>query len=586
MAIISIAACLFGISCLSSRSSRSPLLWPSDMRFPPLLCLRTSPSTLRSLRPLPSLSSSCPLHTSLSRPNSSQSQSDLPVDGATDLSHSHFISSASASSDFNPAQTPNAGQDIAHSLTAQWEGKLSPTTSHLFKLIVPLPAPGCQPGQAPTPRPTAFLLHPSQPLSHLSRLISGSLPPPYAHSDISYLALTGSESDVDTHLRNAEKSSDNSSTDVDDYAGRDEGGPLLTERKGEGGRWQEVAWSQSTDLSDFIKQSCLNEKFKIVISPERDRDGAQLKGKETELRELVLQVIIPSFASRTHYIRKRLLSLTKDLDTLNKEKRRIDYAAHKGAQRLAVMALGGGVVYWGTVIRFTFFTDAGWDMMEPVTWATGFAALLGSAAFLIYHNREVSYSSLLDLSITARQRKLYAEAGLDLEKWTEMVAEAKALRREIERIAADYDIEWRGELEGLEKIDNQEGARGGSPKVGLPGVEIGKKKEDVRENVDAKDGSKEGERKEVKEENETKQQEEEGKVETAKIDVDKTIDEASELAEESEGQRSRTKAAERKGEVIDSADDDKGSKTRKGEGQESDSVTKGRAAAKKVINEK
>lgn len=292
------------------------------MRFPPLLCLRASPSTLRSLRPLPSLKSSCPLHTSLSRPNSSQSQSDLPVDGATDLSHSHFISSASASSDFNPAQTPNAGQDVAHSLTAQWEGKLSPTTSHLFKLIVPLPAPGCQPGQAPTPRPTAFLLHPSQPLSHLSRLISGSLPPPYAHSDISYLALTGSESDVDTHLRNAEKSSDNSSTDVDDYAGRDEGGPFLTERKGEGGRWQEVAWSQSTDLSDFIKQSCLNEKFKIVISPERDRDGAQLKGKETELRELVLQVIIPSFASRTHYIRKRLLSLTKDLDTLNKEKRR------------------------------------------------------------------------------------------------------------------------------------------------------------------------------------------------------------------------------------------------------------------------
>lgn len=250
------------------------------------------------------------------------------------------------------------------------------------------------------------------------------------------------------------------------------------------------------------------------------------------------------------------------------------------------MALGGGVVYWGTIIRFTFFTDAGWDMMEPVTWATGFAALLGSAAFLIYHNREVSYSSLLDLSITARQRKLYAEAGLDLEKWTEMVAEAKALRKEIERIAADYDIEWRGELEGLEKVGSREGAGGGSPRVGLPGVEIGEKKEDVRENVDAKDGSKEGERKEMEEENETKLQGEEGKVETEKIDVDKTIDEASELAEESGEQRSRTKAAQRNGEVMDSSDDDKGSKTRKGEEQESDSVTKGRAAAKKVINEK
>ena len=37
-----------------------------------------------------------------------------------------------------------------------------------------------------------------------------------------------------------------------------------------------------------------------------------------------------------------------------------------------------------------------------------------------YHNREVSYSSLLDLSITARQRSLYDKHGLDIEKWTEM----------------------------------------------------------------------------------------------------------------------------------------------------------------------
>lgn len=29
-----------------------------------------------------------------------------------------------------------------------------------------------------------------------------------------------------------------------------------------------------------------------------------------------------------------------------------------------------------------FFTDAGWDVMEPVTWAVGFGGLLASAAFL------------------------------------------------------------------------------------------------------------------------------------------------------------------------------------------------------------
>lgn len=58
--------------------------------------------------------------------------------------------------------------------------------------------------------------------------------------------------------------------------------------------------------------------------------------------------------------------------------------------------------------------------MEPVTWATGFGALLASCAFLVYHNREVSYSSLLDLSITARQQRLYDEHGLNIEQWTEM----------------------------------------------------------------------------------------------------------------------------------------------------------------------
>ena len=44
----------------------------------------------------------------------------------------------------------------------------------------------------------------------------------------------------------------------------------------------------------------------------------------------------------------------------------------------------------------------------------------GLSADCRYHNREVSYSSLLDLSITARQRALYDKHGLDIEKWTEM----------------------------------------------------------------------------------------------------------------------------------------------------------------------
>ncbi|WVQ72759.1 hypothetical protein IAR50_002319 [Cryptococcus sp. DSM 104548] len=525
------------------------------------------------------------IHSTHLLPNSSK-PSALPVSNATDLSHAHFISSASSSSDFNPTQTPHAGQDLAESLTHEWKGHVSPTTSHLFKLIIPLPEfkRGVREGE-PDVRPTAFLLHPSQPLSHLSRLISGSLTPPYAHSDIAYLALTGEKDDVDSHLRKAEESDAEPSTSNDQAVhdpsspeSRDDGGPFLRERKSDAGRWQEVSWSQSTDLSDFIKQACLNERFKIVISPTRYWDGSELEQGQKGLPDVVLQVTIPSFASRTIYIRKRLLGLSKELDKLTRQKKEIDLKAHKGAQKLAVAALSGGVFYWGTVIHFTFFTEAGWDQMEPVTWATGFAALLGSAAFLIYHNREVSYSSLLDLSITARQRRLYGEAGLDLDRWTEMVSEAKTLRREIERIAADYDMEWKGELEGLEREEED----GRKRKMGEGGVEVGvgKRKKDVQEHVDAY-SSMQPEPQTVVEDG--KEGEGEGEGKTEKIDIDKTIDEADELASQTENQKSRSSAAERK---SDPGESDKGSRARRGEGNESEGEMRGRQAAQKIINEK
>ncbi|WWC70428.1 uncharacterized protein I206_104379 [Kwoniella pini CBS 10737] len=520
----------------------------------------------------------------------STSKQSTGIEGATDLSHAHFISSASPSSDFNPSQTPNAGQNLdeqdlstlstsdlnspsikspnGENNLSKWQGKLSPTSSHLFKLLIPLPTSSNSDDNS---RQTAFLLHPSQPLSHLTRLILGSLPKnkKWIECEINYMSVTGEAKDLDSHLRNANEEEQ----EQEQKEKRQEGGPFLNERNKEKGRFQEVSWSQSTDLSDFVKQSCLNEKFKIVITPTLDENenSSTINQSKQKNEELILEVIIPSFASRTHYIRRRLMSLTKELDKMTKQKKIIDYQAHKGAQRLAVAALGGGVVYWAAVIRWTFFTDAGWDLMEPVTWATGFAALLGSAAFLIYHNREVSYSSLLDLSITARQRKLYDEAGLDIEKWTEMVSEAKTLRKEINRIASDYDIEWKGELENLAEIskkdkqlkdNNTSSSDSNSLTSTSNGEKINQKNEQNKEKVN-----------EVNEE---------------KLDIDKTIEEASELAEQSENKRSKEKSSQRKGEVIDSNlnkdEGDRGSKARKGQEKESDSELQGKKRAKEIID--
>ena len=81
------------------------------------------------------------------------------------------------------------------------------------------------------------------------------------------------------------------------------------------------------------------------------------------------------------------------------------------------------------------------------------------------------------------------------------MAEAKGIRKEIIRIAADYDIEWKGELENLART--------------------------ARRSMAARQGG-----------------------EAKKIDIDKTIDEADELASHSKEQKEKEKAAQRKGEVA------------------------------------
>ncbi len=57
----------------------------------------------------------------------------------------------------------------------------------------------------------------------------------------------------------------------------------------------------------------------------------------------------------------------------------------------------------------------------------------------LYQGREVSYSSVLDHSISARRETLYKSRGFDIEHWMDLVIEAKRLRSEIRKITEDYE---------------------------------------------------------------------------------------------------------------------------------------------------
>lgn len=76
---------------------------------------------------------------------------------------------------------------------------------------------------------------------------------------------------------------------------------------------------------------------------------------------------------------------------------------------------------------------------------------MGGYLWFLFHNREVSYRSALNLTISRRQAKLYQAHNFDQEQWQALIDEGNLLRKEIKAIADEYDVDWD------EKHDEQSG---------------------------------------------------------------------------------------------------------------------------------
>lgn len=80
--------------------------------------------------------------------------------------------------------------------------------------------------------------------------------------------------------------------------------------------------------------------------------------------------------------------------------------------------------------------------LDTVTYLVGLSTLICGYLWFLYHNREVSYRSALNLTVSRRQTKLYEQRGFDLQKWEGLIEEANAIRKEIKAVASEYDVEW------------------------------------------------------------------------------------------------------------------------------------------------
>lgn len=155
----------------------------------------------------------------------------------------------------------------------------------------------------------------------------------------------------------------------------------------------------------------------------------------------MIEVTVPSFERRTMYLSSRLNWLEQQLKDMEEVKRACDVEAHQTAKRLATGGFGLLVAYWLVIFRLTFW-DLGWDVMEPVSYLSGLSMIILGYLWFLYQGREVSYSSVMDTSISRRRSQLYEARGFDIDRWTDLVTEEKAIRREISKIAQDYGLEW------------------------------------------------------------------------------------------------------------------------------------------------
>ena len=346
---------------------------------------------------------------------------------------------------------------------AMTKGKLLTTPSRMLKLILPLTTRDANRDRKDV-EPLALLVHPQQPLSYLERLIQSELPVLKEGKEgreripgVVFRAQDTTEEDIGSGKSAVEAAEEEGKegreqlegaeeTVVDgkvektgkikpsSAAAREKHAALPTHGHQEPNYATNeidpehpnfVRWSPSTEIGDFIRDAARGKEFAVDI------EGAP-----------PIYVGVPSFNDRTYYLRMRLRKTANRILQQADIKRQCDNLAHRGAQRVAKGGFAGLIGWWAMVYYLTFQTNLGWDVMEPVTYLVGLSGIMGGYMWFLYHNREVSYRSALNFTVSRRQDQLYKAKGFDIQNWEMLVEEGNRLRREIKLVADEYDVEW------------------------------------------------------------------------------------------------------------------------------------------------
>ncbi|QRW06370.1 hypothetical protein RhiLY_05369 [Ceratobasidium sp. AG-Ba] len=197
------------------------------------------------------------------------------------------------------------------------------------------------------------------------------------------------------------------------------------------------SYGPTRPISDFVKEAAQDREFAITMSKPAPKSDSSSSSKPDETQ---IRILVPSFRTRTRFLRHRLKNVSNELERLEKIKRECDHIAHRSARRLALGGFAMLLVYFGVVARLTFW-DLGWyGTCDVPVWPYGL--LPGICGFCI---RAVKYRTRCRSMGRPCVRGETAPSGNI-------------------KIADDYNIKWDGSPDGKFTVLNAIDAAASKPK--------------------------------------------------------------------------------------------------------------------------
>jgi len=189
---------------------------------------------------------------------------------------------------------------------------------------------------------------------------------------------------------------------------------------------------------DLVPGAAFPQAHEMSAKPNPAPRGERVDIGVTAERVVKYYVRIPQFEQRVAPLRREIAELKQEYDVLDSVKRELDQVAAKSGSKVAILGFSSLVFYWCVMFHYVFFTEYGWDVMEPISYFFGVGFAICSYAWWLLFSKEYTYDSLKHVALTQRQTQLYSQRQFDLRRHERLQQEINVLEKQIESIKVLY----------------------------------------------------------------------------------------------------------------------------------------------------